>query len=99
MDELEVKGGDDGVTFRVRVKPRASKSRVLGVRETCLEVAVAAPPVDGAANDELRKTLARYFDVGRGAVLVEAGEASKTKRIRVRGVSASDVLAKVAGER
>jgi uncharacterized protein (TIGR00251 family) len=99
MDELDVREGDEGVTFRVRVKPRASKSRVLGVREACLEVAVAAPPVDGAANEELRKTLARYFDVARGAVVVEAGEASRTKRVRVRGVSAGDVLAKVARER
>jgi len=35
------------------VKPRASKSRILGVREGMLEVALAAPPVDGEANAEL----------------------------------------------
>jgi uncharacterized protein (TIGR00251 family) len=99
MDDLEVRACDGDVTFRVRVKPRASKSRVLGVREGCLEVAVAAPPVDGAANAELRRTLARHFDVARGAVLVEAGEASRIKRVRVRGVSVSDVLAKTASER
>jgi len=52
-----------------------------------------------SASAKLRKTLARYFDVARGAVFVEAGEASRTKRIRVRGVSAADALAKVAGER
>jgi uncharacterized protein (TIGR00251 family) len=99
MDDLEVRACDDDVTFRVRVKPRSSKSRVLGVREQCLEVAVAAPPIDGAANDELRKTLARHFGVARRAVVVEAGEASRTKRVRVRGVSVSDVLAKIASER
>ena len=47
--------------LKVRVKPRASKSRVLGTRDGVLEVAVAAPPVDGAANEELVRTLAEHY--------------------------------------
>jgi uncharacterized protein len=99
MTDVEVRAVEDGVTLRVRVKPRASKSRILGPREGCLEVAVAAPPVDGAANDELKRTLARHFGVPRGAVVIEAGEAGRTKRVRIRGVSVPDALAKTAPER
>jgi uncharacterized protein (TIGR00251 family) len=99
MADVEVQAAEDGVTLRVWVKPRASRSQVLGARDGCLEVAVAAPPVDGAANDELRKTLARHFKVSRGAVSVEAGKASRTKLVRIRGVSISDALAKIGAER
>lgn len=95
MADVEVRAAEDGVTLRVWVKTRASKSQVLGARAGCLEVAVAAPPVNGAANDELRRTLARLFEVSPGAVSVEAGEASRTKRVRIRGVSVEDALAKI----
>ena len=57
----------------VRVKPRASKSRVLGAREGALEIAVAAPPVDGEANQELIRIAAAHFDLPRSRVKLVAG--------------------------
>ena len=52
MPALEVEQRAEGVRIRVRVKLRASKCRILGVRDAVLEVALAAPPMDGAANAE-----------------------------------------------
>ena len=66
----------------VRVKPRASKSRVLGVKDGVLEVAVAAPPVDGAANAELLATLARHYDVPKSSLAIVSGETGRHKRVR-----------------
>ena len=66
----------------MRVKPRASKSRVLGEKEGLLEVAVAAPPVDGAANDELVRTLADHFGVAKSTLEVVSGHASRLKTVR-----------------
>jgi uncharacterized protein len=79
--------------LEVRVKPRARKSAVLGVREGVLEVAVAAPPVDGAANEELIRTLAAHFDLGRRAVRLVSGESSRHKRIALDGVALRDIEA------
>jgi uncharacterized protein (TIGR00251 family) len=72
----------DGAKLAVRVKPRASKSRVLGMKAGVLEVAVAAPPVDGAANEELVRTLAAHFDVPKSSLSVVSGQTSKHKMVR-----------------
>lgn len=76
----------DGVlTFKVRVVPRASRSELVGEHDGALRVRIAAPPVDGAANDELVRLLARAFDVPRSAIEIAAGHAAKLKTVRVAG--------------
>ena len=76
----------DGVLmFQVRVTPRASRSEIVGEHDGALRVRIAAPPVDGAANDELVRVLARAFSVPRSAVEITAGHSSKLKTVRVVG--------------
>ena len=95
MSALDLHEDENGVLLRVHAKPRSSKSRVLGVRDGALQVAIAAPPVDGAANDELVRTIAEHFGIPKRRVTLASGESSKRKRLHLAGVSASDVLAKV----
>jgi uncharacterized protein (TIGR00251 family) len=76
----------DELRLKVRVKPRASKSRVLGPKGDTLEVAVAAPPVDGAANEELVRTLADHYGVPKRAVEILSGETARIKLVRLTGV-------------
>ena len=52
---------------------------------------MAAPPVEGAANAELARFLAKAFGVAARDVEVVSGHASKSKRVRVRGAKASDL--------
>lgn len=73
------------VRLKVRVKPRASKSRVLGMKGEQLEVAVAAPPVDGAANAELVRTLAEHYGVAKRDVEILSGETGRLKIVRIWG--------------
>lgn len=70
-------------TITVRVVPRASKSEVVGEIDGVLKVRVAAPPVDGAANAELVKLLAKHFKVAKRSIELIAGDAAKIKRIRI----------------
>lgn len=82
----------DGVlTFKVLVAPRASRSEIVGEHNGALRVRIAAPPVDGAANEELIRKLARALGVKRGAVEITAGQTSKTKQVRVTGLSKLDL--------
>jgi uncharacterized protein (TIGR00251 family) len=74
---------DGGVSLKVRVKPRSAKSRVLGERAGELEVAVAAPPVDGAANDELVAVLAEHFSVPKRDVTIVPGASGRSKIVRI----------------
>lgn len=72
----------------MRVKPRASRTRILGFKAGLLEVSLAAPPVDGAANAELLRCLAEALGVGISCVRIRQGEHSKTKVVEVTGVAA-----------
>jgi len=86
--------GDDTVV-RLLIQPRASKSRVVGLHDGRLKVAVAAPPVDGAANKALVRLLAKALGVGRGALSIEAGATGRRKRLRVHGAHPEEVVARL----
>jgi uncharacterized protein (TIGR00251 family) len=79
-----------GVRFGVEVKVRASQSRVLGIKGESLSVALAAPPVDGAANRSLIALLSEHFAVPRRQVRIVAGEKSRRKLVELEGVTVAE---------
>jgi uncharacterized protein (TIGR00251 family) len=83
---------EGALVFAVRVVPRASKSAAAGEHDGALRVRVAAPPVEGAANEELARFLAKALGVAARDVQIVSGHASKSKRVRVRGARAEDLL-------
>ena len=90
---IEIYEQDDSVTFDVRVIPRSSKSEVVGELGGALKVKLKAPPVDGAANDELIKLLSKEFGVSRSGLEIVSGFKSKSKRIRVNHLTKQQILA------
>ena len=88
---------DGMLIFKVRVVPRASRSEIVGEHDGALRVRIAAPPVDGAANEELVRLLARKLGVSRSAIRITGGHTSKLKQLRVTGAS-PDALAGLRGK-
>src|SRR3989442_13412133 len=86
---IEYSEQDGKLTFRVQVVPRASRSEIVGEHNGALRVRIAAPPVGGAANEELIHILARAFAVPRSAIEIKSGHSSKTKQVRMTGASFS----------
>lgn len=83
---VEERGGD--LSFRVRATPRARASALAGVDdEGVLRVRVAAPPVEGKANDALCAFLAGSLGIRASAVRIASGEGSRYKIVVVTGVS------------
>jgi uncharacterized protein len=78
---------DRSLTFAVLVAPRASRSEIIGEHDGALKVRIAAPPVDGAANRELIKLLARAFKLPKSSVEIISGTNSKTKTVRIEGAN------------
>ncbi|MDT5157125.1 MAG: uncharacterized protein QOC99_2238 [Acidobacteriota bacterium] len=83
---------EGALVFVVRVVPRASKSAVVGEYDGALKVRVGAPPVEGAANEELTRLLAGELGVPARSVEIVSGHTSKTKTVRAHGVRASQLL-------
>lgn len=78
---------DGRIIFNVKVVPRASRTEIIGEQSGALRVRIAAPPVDGAANDELVRALAKHFGVKPRAVTIVSGHTGRTKKISIEGGS------------
>lgn len=75
----------------VQVVPNASKTEIVGWHEGALKIRLAAPPVEGKANEELRQFLGKTFGVAPSLIEIERGSASKKKHIRLP-MSEADVF-------
>ncbi len=86
----------DGVILRLHIQPGAKKTEVAGQHGEALKIRLSAPPVDGKANTCLIEFLARQLGVAKSAVELISGDTSRAKRVRVGGVSADAVTAKLS---
>jgi uncharacterized protein len=82
---------DSGVILDVRVIPRAARSQIAGRRGNALLVRLHAPPVDGAANAELIELFAEALGIPKRNIEIVAGHRSRTKRVRITGVTSADL--------
>jgi uncharacterized protein (TIGR00251 family) len=83
------------VTLRVRVQPRASRDGLGGVRAGALVVRLAAPPVEGQANDALVRYVARLFGLPATAVRLQHGARGREKVLLLGGAAVTAVQARL----
>ena len=97
---IGLREGELGISFPVRVLPRAGRTGVRGLfgsgQEAALKIALNAAPVDGRANQELIDHVADMMDVPRSAVSVIAGVRARNKLIRVQGRTLIEVGNRIA---
>jgi uncharacterized protein len=74
------------VTISVRVQPRARRDELVAVRDGVVVVRVTAPPLDGRANDAVRRLLAEQLGVRTANVTIVRGERSRDKLVQVDGL-------------
>jgi len=83
-------GGPDHTDLLVRAQPRAGRPGIVGLYGDSLKVRLAAPPVEGAANRELVKVLAKALAVPGSSVEVIRGASARDKLVRIHGLSPDD---------
>ena len=94
---LDLKERDGAVTLRIRVQPRARRSEVAGEHGGAIKLKIAAPPVDGKANEECRRFLTKLFGVSLGSVEIISGESSRDKVVRIRNTDSLRVAEALSG--
>ena len=89
---IELRETNGSVTLKLRVQPRASRTEITGEHGGALKLKISAPPVDGKANEECRRFLAKLLGVSATSVEIISGGSSRDKVIRVSNISARRVL-------
>ncbi|HZP64377.1 MAG TPA: DUF167 domain-containing protein [Terriglobales bacterium] len=91
MKDVLIHESPSGVSFVVKVQPRARKNAITGVVGDALKLALTAPPVDGRANEACTEFFAELFGVPRSAVVIISGQSSRRKVVRVAGAQAEQL--------
>ena len=82
-----------GVVLALHIQPGAKRSEVVGLHGEALKIRLAAPPVDGRANEALIAFLAERLGVPKARIELIAGQSSRAKRVRVDGITAASATA------
>jgi uncharacterized protein (TIGR00251 family) len=80
-----------GVSFAVKVQPRARKNAITGVLGDALKLSLTAPPLEGRANQACIEFFANLLEVPPSSVTIASGETSRRKVIRVAGLSTQEL--------
>jgi uncharacterized protein (TIGR00251 family) len=80
-----------GITFAVKVQPRARRNAIVGELGDALKIALTAPPVNGRANEACTEFFANLLSLPRASITIASGQSSRNKVIRVAGISADEL--------
>lgn len=83
-----LRGLADGFVLELHVQPGAKRNEVVGLHGDRLKVKIAAPPIEGAANQEVCAFVAELFRIPRTSVSVQRGLQSRQKSVVVSGTTA-----------
>ena len=84
-----------GISFQVKVHPRAKKDAITGALGDALKLSLTAPPVEGRANEACIEFFVRLLKVPRSSITIASGQSSRLKVIRIAGITAADFRAQL----
>ena len=76
--------------INVRLSPRSSKNEIVGFEGDNLKVKVKSPPVDGLANRDLIKLMAKRLNLSKGKIEIISGHTSRLKALKFHGINKED---------
>lgn len=92
---MDIQEHPDGVVLKIKVQPRASRNKIAGEIGDALKLMLTAPPVDGEANAACINFFSDLFSVPKKSIQILSGHTSRTKLVKVYGLTKSDILEKV----
>jgi uncharacterized protein (TIGR00251 family) len=88
--------GDGRITLTLHIQPGAKKTEFAGLHGDALKIRLAAPPVDGKANEALVKFVAETLGLAKSAVSLKSGQTSRRKVLEVTGTTPAVIAALAA---
>ena len=85
--EMPFQRSKKGVTLKIKVEPRSSRKGISGVVGDAIKIKVNAPPVGGAANEELIEVLSEEFGIKKTSIKILRGMSSRNKVVEIEGVT------------
>lgn len=85
-----------GISFAVKVQPRARKNAITGAVGDALKLSLTAPPVEGKANQAMIEFLAVFFDIPRSSVTIASGKTNRLKMVNIHGASLDHLRQRLA---
>src|SRR5438105_12563986 len=92
---LSIQETATGISFQVKVHPRAKKNGITGALGEALKLSLTAPPVEGQANEACIEFFARLLKVPRSSITIASGQSSRLKVIRITGITAAELRAQL----
>jgi uncharacterized protein (TIGR00251 family) len=96
---MNIRESEGGVSFAIRVQPRARRNDIVGETGDALKIALTAPPIEGRANEACIELLAELLQAPRRSIEIVAGATSRNKIVRVNGLSAEQVRQRLSSRR
>lgn len=84
-----------GITFAVKVQPRARRNAIVGELGDALKIALTAPPVDGRANEACVEFFAGLLGLPRSSITIASGQSSRNKVVQITGTTIQHVRGKL----
>ncbi|MFZ0416692.1 MAG: DUF167 domain-containing protein [Candidatus Sulfotelmatobacter sp.] len=92
---IAIQESSGGVTFAVKVHPRACKNAITGELGDALKLSLTSPPTEGKANKACIEFFAKLLKVSRSSVTIASGRTRRVKVIRVDGLSADEIRKRI----
>jgi uncharacterized protein (TIGR00251 family) len=92
---IPVQESNGNATFAVKIHPRAHRNAITGELGDALKISLTAPPTEGKANEACIEFFAKLLKVPRSSVTIASGYWSRTKTIRVAGLSAEELRRRI----
>jgi len=92
-DFFEIVGNN--IIIKSKIIPNSSKDKIIGIHNSALKIAIAAPPVEGKANKRCISFLAKYFDIAKSKIEIISGINSKNKFIKIYNINPKEFLDKI----
>jgi uncharacterized protein (TIGR00251 family) len=91
-NQLDLREGHGFCTLAIKVIPRSSQNKVMGVENGALKLKLTAVPIEGAANEAVIDFLSKWLHKPKSSIELMKGQQSRHKLVRFTGLKAAEIL-------